>query len=166
VGFAAYPKGMSARSERDTATDAALFSAGLHPMSCAGAFGLAVFIGFVGTLVIRHNDLSAATDMRVAAGTLALCLAAVAGPLRRLWRSELVVTPAELRMRLGTWRSRETHIPLREVRGLDVRSTALGRRLDFGTLTVAAREDDLFVVHHVRAAAALHDAIRRGSGRR
>jgi hypothetical protein len=157
---------MSTRSGSAGASETPLFRASLHPMSCAGALGLALFVGFVGTLIVRHNDLPAATDVRILAGTLVLCVMALVGPVLRLRRSELLVTPAEIRLRVGAWRPRVTEIPLRDVRGLDVRSSTLGRRLDFGTLTVAARDDDVLVVHHVRSAGALRDAIRRGAGRR
>lgn len=153
-------------ANRGESQGAAVFRAGLHPMSCAGGVSLAAFVCFVGGLIIRHNDLPAATDLRIAAGTVILAAGALAGPLLRLYRSEVVVTPAQLRVRLGAWRSRVTEMPLREVQGLEVRSGALGRRLDFGTLAVASRDDDMVLVPHVQGAIALRDAIRRAVGRR
>jgi len=135
-------------------------------MSCAGGASLAAFVLFVGGLIIRHNDLPAATDLRIAAGTLVLGLGAMAGPLLRLLRSEVVVTPARLQLRLGGWRPRVTDLALRDVQGLEVRSGVLGRQLDFGTFAVSSRDDDVTVVHHLHRAAALEDAIRRAVSRR
>jgi len=135
-------------------------------MSGLSALGLAAFIAFVGTLIIRHNQLAPGTEARIVAGCLALGGAALAGPLLRLWRSAVVVTPGHLHLHLASWRSHAADIPIRDIRAVDVRSNALGRRLDFGTLTVAAGDDTLVVIHHVRAPLALRDALRRAGGRR
>jgi membrane protein YdbS with pleckstrin-like domain len=153
-------------SETPARPDAVLFRTGLHPVSAASALGLAGFIGFVGALIVRHNDLSRATEARIAIVCLALGAAALAGPLRRLRRSVIAVTPGQLRLELGTWRARVTDIPVREIRSVDVRSGALGRRLDCGTVQLAAGDDTYIVVHHVRAPHALRAALRPAGGRR
>jgi hypothetical protein len=145
--------------------EAPLIRAGLHPMSCAGGVSLAGFILFVGTLIIRHNDLPAATDLRIAGGSLLLGLAALAGPLLRFVRSEVVVTPARLRLRLGGWRPRVTDLALRDVEEVEVRSGRLGKQMDFGTFAVASRNDDVTVVHHLRQASAVEAAINRANRR-
>lgn len=135
-------------------------------MSAAGAFGLAAFIGFVGALIILHNDLPPATDARIAIVSLALGAATLAGPFRRLRRSAISVTPGHLRLELGSWRVRVTDIPVREIQSVDVRSGALGRRLDYGTVQVAAGDDTYVVLHHVRTPHALRAALRPAGGRR
>jgi membrane protein YdbS with pleckstrin-like domain len=126
---------------------------------------LAGFVVFVGTLIVRHNELSFAANARVGAVSLVLVAAALLGPLRRWRRAALVVTPSHLEIRLPTWRERRTMIPLRDLHDVDVHKPALGRRLDFGTMTFI-RGDDVVIVHHVRAPQALRDALRRPSGRR
>jgi membrane protein YdbS with pleckstrin-like domain len=157
---------MANRGEGTTQADGVLFRTGLHPMSGASAFGLAAFIAFIGTLIIRHNDLPPATDARIALVCLALGGLALVGPLLRLRRSAVVVTPGTLHLRLASWRERATDIPVRAIRAIDVRSGAVGRRFDFGTVTLAADDDTVIVVHHVRAPVALRDALRRAGGRR
>ena len=135
-------------------------------MSVASALGLAGFVAFVGALIIRHNDLQAATDARIALVCIALAAATLAGPLRRLRRSVITVTPGHLLLELGTWRPQVTSIPVREIRSVDVRSGALATRLDSGTIHVVAGEDTYIVVHHVRAPHALRTALRPAGGRR
>jgi membrane protein YdbS with pleckstrin-like domain len=147
-------------------SDPVLFRTGLHPMSAGSALGLAGFIAFVGALIIRHNDLRAATDAKITLVCLALALATLAGPFRRLRRSAITVTPTQLRLELGTWRPRVTSISLREIENVDVRTGAVGRRLDWGTVHVAAGDDTYIVVHHVRAPHALRAALRPAGGRR
>jgi membrane protein YdbS with pleckstrin-like domain len=157
---------MANRGEALARSEGVLFRTGLHPVSGASALGLAAFIAFVGGLIIRHNDLPPATDARIALLCLVLGGAALAGPLLRLRRSAVVVTPGHLHLHLASWRAHATDIPVRDIRTVDVRSGAVGRRLDFGTVTVAAGEDTLIVVHHVRAPLTLRDALRRAGGRR
>jgi hypothetical protein len=146
--------------------DGTYFRTGLHPMSGASALSLAAFIAFIGTLIIRHNDLPAATDVRIAAVCLLLGAAALLGPFLRWRRSAVEVLPGELRLTLGTWRPRTIGMALREIESVDVRSGAVGRQLDYGTLTIAATDDTAIVVHHVRAPLAVRDALRRVGGRR
>jgi membrane protein YdbS with pleckstrin-like domain len=157
---------MASRGNGTIQSEGVLFRTGLHVMSGASALGLAAFIAFIGALIIRHNDLAPATDARIVLACLALGGIVLAGPLLRLRRSAVVVTPATLHLQLASWRTHATDIPVREIRAVDVRSGAVGRRLDFGTVTVAAGDDTVFVVHHVRAPVALRDALRRAGGRR
>ena len=71
------------RSDAAGRADGTQFRTGLHPMSGASALIMAAFIAFVGTLIIRHNDLPAATDVRVgvavAGGDVAVRVAVAAG---------------------------------------------------------------------------------------
>lgn len=159
---------MAKAREIPTPADAvpAAFRTHLHPASMLSALGLAGFIAFVGTLIVRHNDLPLATDLRISLWCAALSAAALAGPLRRLWRTSLEVTPGGLDVRLGTWRARTLTIPLGDICGVDVRSGALGRRLDFGTVTIGVGAEEALIVPHVRAPLALRDALRRAGGRR
>lgn len=157
---------MASQEESRAASEPVLFRTGLHPMSMASALSLAAFIGFVGALIILHNDLPLGTDLRIALGCLALAAAALLGPVRRLRRSAIAVTPGRLELRLGTWRPRTTDIPVRDIRAWDVTTGRLGRRLDFGTLQVAGTDDTFVVVHHVRAPQALRAALRQAGGRR
>ncbi|HWP66568.1 MAG TPA: PH domain-containing protein [Candidatus Limnocylindria bacterium] len=157
---------MAKQDELPVRSDAVLFWTGLHAVSIGGALGLAAFIGFVGLLIIRHNDLPLATDVRIALGCLALGALTLAGPLWRLRRSVVAVTPGHLELRLGAWRPRTVTIPVRDIRSVEVRSGPLGRRLDFGTLQVIAADDAYVVVHHVRAPQALRAALRAAGGRR
>jgi membrane protein YdbS with pleckstrin-like domain len=158
---------MASREESRAGSDAVLFRTGLHPVSTASALSLAGFIGFVGALIILHNEqLTYATDVRVVLACLALGALALIGPIRRLQHSAIAVTPGHLELRLGAWRPRTTDIPVRDIRSVDVRTGQLGRRLDFGTLQVAAADDTFVVVHHVRAPHALRAALRQAGGRR
>jgi len=157
---------MANREESRTGSEAVLFRTGLHPVSTASALSLAGFIGFVGALIILHNQLTYTTDVRVVLACLGLAALALIGPIRRLQRSAIAVTPGHLELRLGAWRPHTTDIPVRDIRSVDVRTGQLGRRLDFGTLQVAAADDTLVVVHHVRAPHALRAALRQAGGRR
>jgi membrane protein YdbS with pleckstrin-like domain len=144
----------------------AIFRTRLHPVSCAGAWTLAGFVLFVGTLIVRHNELAPATTARVLLGSLVLALAATIGPLLRLRRSEVIVTSAALRVQLSAWREHVTEVPLRDLRSVDVRSTTLGRRFDFGTVSVVQTDGEVIAVPYVRRATTLRDALRRLGGRR
>jgi membrane protein YdbS with pleckstrin-like domain len=157
---------MANRDEAPARSEGELFRTGLHPVSGASALGLAAFIAFIGALIVRHNDLSRSTDARIVLVCLALGGAALAGPLLRLRRSALVVTPGYLHLQLASWRTHASAVPVREIRAVDVRSGAVGRQLDFGTVTLAAGDDAVIVIHHVRAPLALRDALRRAGGRR
>src|SRR5262245_52859396 len=128
-------------------SDPVLFQTGLHPMSAGRELGLAGFLALVAALIIRHNDLPASTDAKITLVCLALAMATLAGPFRRLRRSAITVTPTQLRLELGTWRPRVTSIPLREIESVDVRSGTVGRRLDWGTVQLAAGDDTYIVVH-------------------
>jgi hypothetical protein len=141
-----------------------VFRTGLHPASCAGAWTLAGFVLFIGTLIVRHNELAGSTDARILGGSLALAAAALVGPLLRLRRSELVLTPSHLRVHLQTWRERVVEVPLREIREIEVNSSLVGRRLDFGTVMVVRADGDVVAVSHVHRATALRDALRRLGG--
>lgn len=148
-----------------TGGEEAVYRTTLHPMSTAGAWMLAAFLLFVGSLIVRHNELSLETNLRVIGGSLLLAGAALAGPLRRLRRTEFVVTPAVLRMRLGTWRFRVLELPLRDVRRVDVVATRLGKRLGFGAVHVASADGTVVTVPHVRHADRLGEAMRRAARR-
>ena len=157
---------MPGRRDREGEDDGAiLFRTRLHPMSCAGASWLAAFILFVGTLIIRHNDLSKATDVRIAAASGLLAVLALLGPILRLARSEFAVTRSRFLVRTGLGGAR-TEIGLRDVTQLDVHAGSLGRYLDYGTVTVTMRDDDVLVFHHVAAPGALREAMRGVAARR
>jgi len=157
---------MANREESQTGSDAVPFRTGLHPVSMASALAMAAFIGFVGSLIILHNDLTPRSDVYVVLACLGLAAMALLGPVRRLQRSAIAVTPGRLEVRLGAWRAHTRDIPVRDIRSWDVTTGRLGRRLDFGTLQVAAADDTYVVVHHVRAPHALRAALRQAGGRR
>ena len=157
---------MANREESRTGSDAVPFRTRLHPVSMVNALVLAAFIGFVGALIILHNNLTPRSDLYVVLVCLALAALALLGPVRRLQRSAIAVTSGHLEVRLGTWRRDAKDIAVRDIRSWDVTTGRLGRRLDFGTLQVAAGDDTYVVVHHVRAPQALRAALRQAGGRR
>jgi membrane protein YdbS with pleckstrin-like domain len=138
-----------------------VFRTSLHPMSSAGSWGLAAFLLFVGVLIVRHNDLTRATNLRVLAGSVLLAGATLAGPMRRLRRAELVVSAATFRAQLGTWRRRSLDLPVSDVRRVDVVRTRLGKRLDFGTVSVLAADGLTVTIPHVRHAERLRQVLCR-----
>lgn len=138
---------------------------GLHPVAFAGALGMAVFVGLVVALLIRHNDLPARTDLQIAlVGALVAALGALPAVLR--WRNtSVVVTERQIMARAG-WRGHHRlEVPLGEATVTD-EPGGTGRFLDHGTLTIGARDGRSWTIGHVARARAVADAVRGGSTKR
>jgi hypothetical protein len=136
-----------------------IFRTGLHPMAFAGAVSLALFVALVVGLLIRHNDLPAATEAQIAlAGGLVVALGFIPSVLR--WRhTALVLTEHRLLVLTGTYREHTLASPL--AAGIVEQEGGItGRMLDHGTVTVTAPDGQATGVAHVARARELVEAAR------
>ncbi len=141
-----------------------------HPVYFAGAAGWVAFVAVATTLVIRHNDLSAAGDWRVVGWGCVAALAGVVGPVVRWLRTSIELDADGVRCTTGiVWRS-TVDVALDEVRELSIEQSYVGRLLGYGQLRIvdgAGIEHVLPPVGNVavwQAAVARRD--RRTAGRR
>jgi membrane protein YdbS with pleckstrin-like domain len=136
-----------------------VFRTGQHPMAFSGAVGMALCIGLAVFLLIRHNDLPAATELQIAAvGGLLALLGAVPAILR--WRhTGLVLTERRLLVSAGGFRRRLMAIPLGPA-VLDQEAGLMGRLLDHGTVLMTAPDGQLSSVAHVAHARELVERAR------
>ncbi len=142
-----------------------LFRTGLHPMGFAGAATLALFVGLVVALLIRHNDLPARTDLQIAlVGILVAALGALPSILR--WRNTaLAVTDRRVLVTAGSLRRREMAVPLGPA-VIEQEAGLTGRMFDHGTVTVASPEGAASSVGHVARARELVEVARAQARRR
>jgi hypothetical protein len=141
-----------------------VFATRLHPVSCAGAAVLGLFLLGITALIIRHNILSTAVAAQVGGVGVGLALTSVAGPLVRLFRSRVLLTGNHLLVRLSMLPRRPRAARLEEIEHVEVHSTWLGGALDYGTLVLSGGGSYRAVLRHVRQARALCSAIERQRG--
>jgi membrane protein YdbS with pleckstrin-like domain len=136
-----------------------VFRTGQHPMAFSGAVGMALCIGLAVFLLIRHNDLPAATELQIAVvGGLLALLGAVPAILR--WRhTGLVLTERRLLVSAGGFRRRVMAIPLGPA-VLEQEAGLMGRLLDHGTVLMTAPDGQLSSVAHVAHARELVERAR------
>ena len=134
---------------------------GLHPVAFGGALGMALFIGLVVALLIRHNDLPLRTDVKIAlVGALVAALGAVPSWLR--WRStSVVVTERHMVATAGVRGQHRLELPLADAT-VSEEAGPLGRLLDHATLSIVARDGRSWTIGHVAHARAVVEASRRG----
>src|SRR5262249_4024648 len=136
-----------------------MFGTGLHPMAFAGALSLALFVALVVALLIRHNDLPAATEAQIVVVGVLVALLGSVPALLRWWHTALLVTDRRRVVRSGTYRQHRLATPLAP--GIvEQESSATGRLLDHGTVTVMAAEGQVIGVAHVARARELVEVVR------
>jgi hypothetical protein len=148
-----------------------LFRTGSHPLAFSGAAMMALFVALVVTLLIRHNDLPAGTELRIAlSGLLVAVLGAIPSALR--WRNTvLAVTDRRILATAGGLRRRALAVPLGPG-VVDQDAGVTGRLLDHGTVVIAAPNGSSTSFRHVARARELVEVARaqarrvgrRGSG--
>ncbi len=136
-----------------------IFRTSLHPMTFGGALSMALFVALVVMLLIRHNDLPPATEVRIAlVGTLVAALGFVPGLLR--WRhTAFLLTERRLLMSSGTYRQRTLASPLAPG-VVEQEGGITGRMLDHGTVTVTGPDGQPTGVAHVARARELVEVAR------
>jgi len=103
-----------------------------HPVHLAGAAWWVAFVVLVATLMIRHNDLTAAGERNVVLGALASAIAGVVGPLWRWWRTTVELDGGRLRWAGGTLRTSVLDIDLTRAREVTVAESRAGLLLGYG----------------------------------
>jgi len=138
---------------------------GLHPMAFAGAWGMALFVALVVTLLILHNDLPLRTDLRIAfGGVLVAALGALPSWLR--WRNtSVVVTDRRILAQAGARGQYRVELPLSEAT-LTQDPGLTGRLLDHATLSIAAPDGRSWSIGHVAHARAVTEAAHRAPANR
>jgi membrane protein YdbS with pleckstrin-like domain len=138
---------------------------GLHPVAFGGALGMALFIGLVVALLIRHNDLPLRTDVQIAVvGALVAALGAVPSWLR--WRNtSVVVTDRHIVATAGVRGQHHLELPMADAT-VSAEAGRLGRALDHATLSIVARDGRSWSIGHVAHARAVVEASPGGSTRR
>jgi hypothetical protein len=138
-----------------------VFRTRLHPVVLAGAASFAAFILLATALVIRHNELSPSTNLRVAMGGTALAIVSLLPAWLRWQASELAVTTGRLVVRVGLRTRHVLELPLIHVRTADVEQRGSGRMLGHGIVTVRSVDGGVERVPNVARATELRDAILR-----
>jgi hypothetical protein len=166
------PFGIAARRMERTqqATATSPVRARPHPVYFAGAAGWVVSVAVASTLVIRHNDLSAAGDWAVVGWGCVAALAGVVGPVVRWLRTSIELDADGARCTTGiVWRW-TLDVALDEVRELSIEQSYVGRRLGYGYVRIvdgAGAEHVLPPVGNVAAwQAAITQRLRRAASRR
>jgi membrane protein YdbS with pleckstrin-like domain len=136
-----------------------LFRTGLHPMAFSGAVTLALFVGLVVVLLIRHNDLPAATELRIALAGLAVALVGALPSLLRWRNTELAVTERRVLVSAGGFRRRHLAVPVAPA-AVEQEGGLTGGVLDHGTVTVAAPDGRASSIGHVARARELVEVAR------
>jgi hypothetical protein len=145
-----------------------LFETRQHPVAFSGAAGMALCVAIVVLLLIRHNDLPATTEVRIAIVGLLVALAAALPALLRWRHTALVLTERRLLVSAGGFRRREMAIPLAPG-ALEQEAGLSGKLLDHGTVLMSAPDGQLSSVAHVARARELVELARaqaRRSSRR
>ena len=152
---------MSNRPEKTDGADKILFRTRLHPISCLSSGLLAVLLLTITGLILRHNQLSASTILWVRVGGVALAAASLVGPLLRLWRSRVLLTPDRLVVRISALLSKPRVAELSTITRVDVHRTWLGGFLGYGTLVLTGQADHQAVLRNLSGAERLRAAIER-----
>lgn len=140
-----------------------------HVVHFAGAACWTAFVALVVTLLIRHNDLPAATDWKIVGGGALAALAGAIGPALRWLRTEIELDPGRARYRGGLVRRTIVDVAFERARGVAIEQSFLGRRLGYGRLRVVDEAGTVHVfppigrLETVRALVARRE--RRGPGR-
>jgi hypothetical protein len=140
-----------------------------HVVYFAGAASWAAFVALVVTLLIRHNDLPAATDWRIVGGGALVALAGAIGPGLRWARTWIEIDSTRAHYSGGLLRRTTIDVGLERARGLALEQSFLGRCLGYARLRVVDEAGNAHVfppmghVDVVRAALARHE--RRASNR-
>src|SRR5262245_44830971 len=109
VGHCAYwnPRCMASVDSQLESGERVLFRTGSHPLAFSGAATMALFVALVVALLILHNELPPATQLRIAlSGLLVALVGAIPSALR--WRNTaLAVTDRRILTTAGSLRRRD-----------------------------------------------------------
>ena len=137
-----------------------------HPIVFANTAGFIAFVGLVVTLLIRHNDFSAATDWEIVAWGAVVALAGTIGPSLRWLRTWVVIDDERVVWRTGLLRGQHVAMDLDGVRGLGLEQSWLGRRLGYGELRIVDQAGSVHSFGPVGSVERLRTAAGRGGRRR
>lgn len=107
-----------------------------HAVYFSGAAGLALFVGLVATLLIRHNDLPRATDWRIVGWAILVAVSGFVGPVLRWTRTWVELDDHGIRCRSGLVRRRTLALEFDHIRAMTVEQSWLGRWLRYGHVRV------------------------------
>ena len=140
-----------------------VFRTRLHPITLTEGALFAALALVAAALVIRHNDLAVATNVRVALGGVAVAALSICPGLWRWWSAELIVTGKRLTGKLGGFlRPHAVDVPLAAIQTVTVEQTRLGRWLGYGTVRLELTDGGYDRFRPVIDATALRDALLRG----
>ena len=134
-----------------------LFRTRLHPVVYAGAASFSGFVALVVTLLIRHNDLAAATDVRIAVVGTVLAAASLVPTALRRWRSAFLVTDRRVLISGGLLVARTLEGPLTD---LEVATGRWGRLLGYGTVVIVGSDGSVTTLARVARSAEMVEAAR------
>jgi hypothetical protein len=137
----------------------------LHPVALAGGVGAGAFVALVATLLIRHNALSAATNLRIEIWGGAIAVLLLIRPVLRWWRSAVVVTDRRLLVQTGALRLETLECPLAAENVAAGMTSALGRALDYGTLAVARSDGEGRMIWPLTKPLAIVESVQRAAKR-
>jgi len=137
----------------------------LHPVVLAGGLGVGAFVALVATLLIRHNELSTGTNLRIALWGVAIAAIFLIRPVLRWRRSAVVVTDRRLVVSFGAIRLDTLALPLAADGVAAGVTSMLGRLLDYGTLAIATGAGEARTIWPVARPTAIVEAVHTAARR-
>jgi hypothetical protein len=130
-----------------------------HPVYFAGTLGWIAFVAFVATLIIRHNELSAAANWAVVGWASLAAASGIVGPALRWARTTIEVDAVGARCATGIlWRS-TVDVAHESAREIAIEQSWLGRTLDYGRLRIVDATGTTYVLPPVGNVAAWRAAL-------
>jgi hypothetical protein len=151
-------------------TTAAFVRARPHPIYFAGTAGWVAFVAMATALIIRHNDLTAASNWRAVGWGALAAIAGIVGPVLRWLRTSIELDATGARCTTGiVWRS-SVDVTLEDAREMSIEQSYLGRQLGYGHPRIVDGAGTTHVLPPVGDVAVWQAAMsrrdRRASGRR
>ena len=101
-------------------TTAAFVRARPHPIYFAGTVGWVAFVAMATALVIRHNELSPASNWQAAGWGVLAAVAGIVGPVLRWLRTSIVLDATGARCTTGIVRRSSVDVALEDAREMSV----------------------------------------------
>jgi len=148
-------------TKRLAADEKVAYTTRLHPVVFGGALELAVVVGGIVTLLIRHNDLPPSTVRQLCIGGLSLILLGALPTFVRWRTSEFVVTNRRVMLKMGLISVHTVELLLPKIEAIGVDQGFAGRLLGYGTLRITGTGGTVETFPQVAEPLALRDAVLR-----
>lgn len=117
-----------------------------HPVHFAGAAWWVAFVALVGTLMIRHNELSASGEWNVLIGCIAAAVAGLIGPWWRWSRTSVALDGSLVRWESGSFGRTLVELDLARAREVTVDEDTASRLLGYGRCRIVDETGTTYVL--------------------